>query len=90
MMHRMDSPEQLTPERVKELRTARGWTQEELAAIAGLSSHAIVSNVERGLRPGAEVERRLREVLIPRTSGALIETPTTAAPPLGAETGALA
>jgi transcriptional regulator with XRE-family HTH domain len=60
----MTSPE-LTAEKVKELRTARGWTQEELAAIAGLSAHSVISNIERGLRPGAEVERRLREVLLP-------------------------
>ncbi len=55
----------MTPEKWKELREAKGWTQEQLAAIAGLSSQAAVSNVERGLRPGPEVERRLREVLVP-------------------------
>lgn len=60
----MTEPE-LSAETVKRLRTERGWSQGELAAIAGLSSHSIVSNVERGLRPGPEVERRLREVLIP-------------------------
>ncbi len=60
----VNEPE-ISAETVKQLRIERGWTQDELAAIAGLSSQAIVSNIERGLRPGAEVERRLREVLIP-------------------------
>jgi transcriptional regulator with XRE-family HTH domain len=59
----MDS--ELSAENVKRLRTERGWSQGELAAIAGLSGHSVISNVERGLRPGAEVERRLREVLLP-------------------------
>jgi len=53
----------ITPEKWKELREARGLTQMELASVAGLSSQAVVSNVERGLRPGPAVERRLREAL---------------------------
>jgi transcriptional regulator with XRE-family HTH domain len=53
----------ITPEKWKELREAKGLTQMELASVAGLSSQAVVSNVERGLRPGPEVERRLREAL---------------------------
>jgi transcriptional regulator with XRE-family HTH domain len=61
----MNSTEPLSADTVKRLRRERGWTQEELAAVAGLSSQAIVSNVERGLTPGPAVERRLREVLIP-------------------------
>jgi len=53
----------ITPEKWKELREAKGLTQMELASVAGLSSQAVVSNIERGLRPGPGVERRLREAL---------------------------
>lgn len=58
---------ELSAETVKRLRTERGWSQGELAAIAGLGGHSVISNIERGLRPGPEVERRLREVLAPAT-----------------------
>lgn len=75
----MNSAEPLTADTVKRLRTERGMSQEQLAAVAGLSSHAIVSNVERGLRPGPEVERRLREVLMPATDGATVGTVEVAA-----------
>lgn len=64
----------ISPEKWKELREAKGLTQMELASVAGLSSQAVVSNVERGLRPGPEVERRLREVLMPATDGATVGT----------------
>jgi transcriptional regulator with XRE-family HTH domain len=59
------------PEDIKRLRQAKGLTQHELATAAGLSSQSAVSNIERGLRPSAEVERRLREVLAPAQSGAV-------------------
>lgn len=59
------SKSEISADEWRQLRADKGWTQTELAAIAGLSSPSIVSNVERGLAPGAEVERRLREVLIP-------------------------
>lgn len=67
MMMGMD----ISPDQWKELREAKGLTQMELASVAGLSSQAVVSNVERGLRPGPEVERRLREVLTPAVDGAV-------------------
>jgi transcriptional regulator with XRE-family HTH domain len=58
----MDSS-QITPEEWKAFRLAKGLTQHELAAVAGLSSQGVVSQVENGLKPGPSTERRLREAL---------------------------
>jgi transcriptional regulator with XRE-family HTH domain len=61
----MTDPENISAEDVRRLREARGWSQEQLAAICGLSSQSVVSNFERGLRPSDAVSRRLREALAP-------------------------
>jgi transcriptional regulator with XRE-family HTH domain len=59
----------ISPEKYRALREAKGLTQEQLAAAAGLASQSAVSNIERGLRPNPEAERRLLEVLQPAQSG---------------------
>lgn len=61
----------LSPDDYRALREAKGLTQHETATAAGLSGQSVVSNVERGLRPGPEVERRLLEVLQPKQQGAV-------------------
>jgi transcriptional regulator with XRE-family HTH domain len=76
----MDLDMDISAEQWKGLREAKGWTQMQLATYAGLSSQAVVSNVERGLRPGPGIERRLREVLTPATDGPVPdESPAEAA-----------
>lgn len=53
----------LTPRAIRQQRRAKGLSQAQLAAAAGLSHPSIVSNIERGLRPGAEVEAKIADVL---------------------------
>jgi transcriptional regulator with XRE-family HTH domain len=61
----------IRPNKYRALREAKGLTQHQLATAAGLASQSAVSNIERGLRPSPEVERRLREVLEPGRDGAV-------------------
>jgi transcriptional regulator with XRE-family HTH domain len=60
---------EISPDEYKARRLAKGLTQMQLAAVAGLGSQGIVSQVENGLKPGPGVERRLREVLFPARCG---------------------
>lgn len=78
---------------LKALRLEKGWSQEQLAAIAGLS-HRTIQRAERGETPGLETLRalattfelspaRLRELIQPQdTENAdMANTDTTANPP---------
>lgn len=53
--------QEISAEEWRDLRRKRGWTQHETAAIAGLSSQGVVSQIENGLRPGKQTARRLGE-----------------------------
>lgn len=53
--------QEISAEEWRELRRRKGWTQHETAAIAGLSSQGVVSQIENGLRPGEQTARRLGE-----------------------------
>jgi transcriptional regulator with XRE-family HTH domain len=62
---------EISAEEWRQMRLDKGWTQTELAAIAGVSSPSRISDVERGLPPGETVERRLLEALRPQQDGAV-------------------
>jgi transcriptional regulator with XRE-family HTH domain len=49
MKHELPDIEKLAIDRIKDLRTKKGWTQEKLAERADLTSEAI-TRVERGIR----------------------------------------
>jgi len=51
-------------------RLAAGLSQAELACAAGLSSHATISNIERGMEPSETVARKIAGVLEPARDGA--------------------
>lgn len=55
--------QKISAEEWRELRRKKEWTQHEAAAIAGLSSQGVVSQIENGLRPGKQTARRLGEAL---------------------------
>lgn len=46
----------LNHERIKQLRTERGLTQEEAATLAGIGTRARWNDVERGRRPNITME----------------------------------
>jgi transcriptional regulator with XRE-family HTH domain len=48
---------------VRELRLAKGWSQNDLSNLAGLGGQSVISNIERGVRFSPETEHRLREAL---------------------------
>ena len=49
---------------VRKLRLQRGWSQEHLADMTGLSTRTI-QRIERGEKPGLESLRLLADVLLP-------------------------
>ena len=68
-----DAQMKLDPSRLKLLRESRGWTQEQLAEIAGLNART-VQRVEAGGNASAETGMALASALdcpLPELSGAL-------------------
>lgn len=68
-----DEQMKLDPARLKQLRESRGWTQEQLAEIAGLNART-VQRVEAGGNASAETGMAIASALdcpLPELSGAL-------------------
>ena len=57
-----DEPMKLDPARLKQLRDSRGWTQEQLAEIAGLNART-VQRIEAGGNASAETGMALASAL---------------------------
>ena len=60
---------------VREARTARGWTQSEVAGRAGVS-RSFVLDIERGARPRAELTRVLSVLRALGKSLVVVDDPT--------------
>lgn len=52
----------MEPERIKEFRTTRGWSQEQLAAELGVDQ-ATVSRIENGVEPRGPIKLLLERVM---------------------------
>jgi hypothetical protein len=60
-------PAPLTGDEIRALREGKGWSQSVLAEASGLSSHAVISNIERGMRCAPATMGRIRSALQPAT-----------------------
>jgi transcriptional regulator with XRE-family HTH domain len=80
-----DTQMKLDPARLKQLRDARGWTQEQLADIAGLNART-VQRIEAGGNASAETGMALASALdcpLPELSGPSAAPASQPGPPPG-------
>jgi DNA-binding XRE family transcriptional regulator len=78
-----DEQMKLDPARLKQLRESRGWTQEQLAEIAGLNART-VQRIEAGGNASAETGMALASALdcpLPELSGRLAASTAPASQP---------
>jgi transcriptional regulator with XRE-family HTH domain len=78
-----DAQMKLDPARLKQLRESRGWTQEQLAEIAGLNART-VQRIEAGGNASAETGMALASALdcpLPELSGPLAAPASQPGPP---------
>jgi transcriptional regulator with XRE-family HTH domain len=78
-----DEQMKLDPARLKQLRESRGWTQEQLAEIAGLNART-VQRIEAGGNASAETGMALASALdcpLPELSGQWAAPASQAGPP---------